>query len=401
MSGNGGVNAPVTAGGRGVGRRHVIAWSGALAAVVVAVGLVAVATSTSTSRASAAERPAGVRTPSGAGADVLVRQAVTAPPPDPHPIDPGTEVRAGVEHSDPFVMVAGGRYTLVTSGGPGTHPVNVPLVTSADFVHWSPPVDALPVLPAWAAVGYTWAPDVHQFGSRFALYFTAKVKGRTPGTECIGSAFATSPTGPYTARPAPFICQEDLGGSIDPRVFVDSDGTPWMLWKSDQNIGGASTPTTMWSQRLTPDGTRLLGRPAALLSPDEPWQGTIVEAPDMIEVDGAYWVVYSGNWFNTPAYAIGAARCAGPSGPCADTGDTPLLASDLQGLGPGEASVFSDRSGIWLLYTPSHSLTPKPDPPRPVYVTRIGFASTGPYLAAGPPPRAADLLTDSLLPPTP
>ena len=98
-----------------------------------------------------------------------------------------------------------------------------------------------------------------------------------------------------------------------------------MLWKSDQNIGGSTTPTTLWSQPLTADGLGLIGTPAALMGPDEPWQGTIVEAPDMVEVGGTYWLFYSGNWFNQDAYAIGAARCAGPAGPCADTSPLPLL----------------------------------------------------------------------------
>ena len=124
------------------------------------------------------------------------------------------------------------------------------------------------------------------------------------------------------------------------------------------------------------------------MTPDRPWQGTIVEAPDMVLVGGAYWLVYSANWYNSPDYAIGAARCAGPAGPCADTGPTPLLASNFQGLGPGEASVFHDAAGIWMLYSPRRSLAPKPDvPPRPVFITRLGFTTQGPYLAGGPLPR--------------
>jgi beta-xylosidase len=204
------------------------------------------------------------------------------------------------------------------------------------------------------------------------------------------------------ADPTPFICQLDQGGSIDPRVFVDADGTPWMVWKSDQNIGGATTPTKMWSQRLSDDGTALMGSPNFLLSPDEPWQGTIVEAPDMVEVDGAYWVFYSANWFNQPEYAVGAARCEGPAGPCRDISPGPLLASNLQGQGPGEASVFHDAAGYWMLYSPWRSRAPLPDdPPRPVYITRIGIGPAGPYLASGPPPTAADLLDQPIWSPTP
>ena len=131
-----------------------------------------------------------------------------------------------------------------------------------------------------------------------------------------------------------------------------------MLWKSDQNIGGSTTPTKLWSQRLTADGLGLTGSPADLMGPDEPWQGTIVEAPDMVEVGGTYWLFYSGNWFNQDAYAIGVARCRGPAGPCADTTPQPLLSSNVQGAGPGEESVFSDGSGVWMLYSPWHSSVP-------------------------------------------
>ena len=325
-----------------------------------------------------------------------------APPPSTTPWAPGTLVPGGAQESDPFLTTATGHYLLFTSGTTGSAAINVPVATSTDFVHWTPPVDVLPILPAWAVSDFTWAPDLHRFGTRYALYFTAIVADHTPRSECIGSAFSTSPTGPFTARPTPFICQLDQGGDIDPRVFVESDGTPWMMWKTDQNIGGANTPTKMWSQRLSPDGTTLLGSPSLLLSPDEAWQGTIVEAPDMVEVDGTYWVVYSANWYNSPNYAIGVARCAGPSGPCHDTSAAPLLGSNLQGEGPGEASVFHDDAGVWLLYSPWRSQAPHPDiPARPVFIARLGFGAAGPYLAAGPPPSPADLLAQPLWAATP
>jgi hypothetical protein len=295
---------------------------------------------------------------------------------------PGLTVNSGENESDPFLYLDSNRYYLYTSGIPSNPTVNVPVTSTTDFSAWSPVSDALPVLPAWAGAGFTWAPDIHQFGSTYVLYFTAILSGT--GEECIGDAVSSLPTGPFTPESAPFICQQNLGGSIDPRVFTATDGTNWMLWKSDQNYGGRTVPTTLWSQRLTQDGLGLVGSPADLMSPDEPWQSTIVEAPDMLEVDGTYWVFYSGSWFNRPAYAIGAARCAGPAGPCADTTGAPLLGTNVQGSGPGEASVFADSAGVWMLYTPSHAQGG--NPPRPVYITRLGFNAQGPYLAAGGPP---------------
>jgi hypothetical protein len=337
--------------------------------------------------------PADART--AASSPAAAAEAALRPPPQPVPAAPGSQVPVPLAlfESDPFLVAARGRYLLFTSGGPEPGAFHIPISTSADFVTWTPAADALPVLPQWASPGLTWAPDVHRFGSRWALYFTSAFAGITPETECVGSAFSDSPTGPYVAQPTPIVCQLDQGGTIDPRVFVDGDGTPWMLYKSEQNRGGADTPTKLWSQRLSADGMHLIGPPSLLMGPDRPWQGTIVEAPQMLRADGAYWVVYSANWFNNPTYAVGAARCLGPAGPCADVTPGPLLASNAQGEGPGEASVFADSAGIWMLYSPRRSLAPKPDwPPRPVYITRLGVGPSGPYLADGPLPQATDLL---------
>ncbi|MBF6555652.1 MAG: family 43 glycosylhydrolase [Acidimicrobiales bacterium] len=329
--------------------------------------------------------PAAVSTTLPAAGPATV--AAVSPPAAANPQSPGLLVSSGQNQSDPFLYLSGGRYFLYASGVPGTPPVNVPVASTTTFDHWSQVSDALPALPAWAVPGFTWAPDIHRFGSTFVLYFTALLQGSSPPMQCIGDAIGRAADGPFTPFRTPFICQTDQGGSIDPRVFTDGSGANWMLFKSDQNIDGATTPTKMWSQPLTADGLGLVGQPSELMAPDERWQGSIVEAPDMVEVNGTYWVVYSGNWFNQPSYGIGAARCAGPAGPCADISPRPLLGSNLQGEGPGEASVFKDSAGVWMLYSPWRSLAPKPDkPPRPVYITRLGFGSTGPYLAAGGPP---------------
>ena len=69
-----------------------------------------------------------------------------------------------------------------------------------------------------------------------------------------------------------------------------------------------------------------------------------MEAPQLVLVRGTYYLFYSGGWFNQPAYSIGAARCAGPLGPCADTAAAPLLASNVQGAGPrGGVGVLQQR----------------------------------------------------------
>ena len=256
---------------------------------------------------------------------------VVQPPPTADPSAPGQLIPSGENRSDAFLLLEKGRYYLYTSGTTVIPFLNVPVSSTTDFVHWTAPIDAMKTLPAWAAEPFTWAPDVHRFGSEYVMYFTGYL--RALNEQCIGLATATTPVGPFTAASKPFICQSGLSGSIDPRVFTDSSGTNWMLWKSDQNAHASPTPTTLWSQRLTPDGLGLTGTPADLMSPDEPWQGTVIEAPDLVEVNGVYWLAYAANWFNQPAYGIGVAWCAGPSGPCADVSNHPLLGSNAQGSG--------------------------------------------------------------------
>jgi beta-xylosidase len=309
--------------------------------------------------------------------------AVVDPPVTATPSSPAQIYDVGHDVSDPFLTVWNGRYYLIASeGGPRTI-MNVPVFSGTAVGQWGPVVDAMPSLPSWAAPGFTWAPDLHRFGSTFVLYFTALVKSTSPAMECIGVATGSSPQGPFTPTAKPYICQVSQGGSIDPRVFTDTDGTNWMVWKSDQNIGGSTSPTKIWSAPLTADGLAFTTPPTAILQPTQSWQGSIVESPNLVKVQGTYWLFYSGNWFNTSSYGIGAARCAGPSGPCAETSSAPLVGSNAQGAGPGEESVYSGPTGIWLLYTPWHSDSPNFDAtPRPVAMVRLGFGTTGPYLGS-------------------
>jgi beta-xylosidase len=302
------------------------------------------------------------------------------PPALSDPAAPGFTINSGADQPDPFMVQAGGTYYLFTSQD--KVPQNVPVRSGTVVGRWGAPTDALPDPPSWAAPGVMWAPDVAQFGTHYMLYFTSQLAGVSPPTMCIGDAVSTAIAGPYLAAPTPFVCQQSLGGSIDPRVFVDADGQPSMVWKSDQNARSDTTNTQIYSQPLSADGLHLLGQPTVIFGPDDPWQGHIVEAPQLVLVRGSYYLFYSGGWFNQPGYSIGAARCAGPRGPCADTGASPLLASNAQGEGPGEESVFSNDAGVWLLYTPFDSTLPQPGPPRPVAMAHLGFNADGPYLAA-------------------
>ena len=79
----------------------------------------------------------------------------------PHATDlaiPARSILTGPDPTDPFMLRHDGRYYLYTSEG--TSFLNVPLRTGPRPGVWSAPHDVLPTLPAWAAGGLTWAPDV-------------------------------------------------------------------------------------------------------------------------------------------------------------------------------------------------------------------------------------------------
>jgi beta-xylosidase len=244
----------------------------------------------------------------------------------------------------------------------------------------------MPVLPGWAIDGFIWAPDVLRVADgSYVMWYTAGVRNSRPAGAhpmmCIGVAVASSPSGPYSpVGDRPTICQADRWGSIDPRTFRASDGRLWLHWKSDDNADVAGDErSSIYAQELSADGLALVGEGHPILEVDQPWEGRIVEAPQMVEGNGEHWLFYSGNWFNQPSYAIGVARCDGPAGPCSKPSQAPWLASNAQGMGPGEASLFHDGLGWWIVYSPTAVLVPGGNP-RPVALARVEFGSAGPIL---------------------
>jgi hypothetical protein len=363
-----------------------------IGAVIALVALLAAAAVLSSQLAGSAAHTANAvvagdpSTPAAAQPTAPLPGAYTGPTPAPNAVAPGRTIYTGTDDAtDPFMLTIGGRYYLYASEGETLE--NAPLLIATTLGQWGAPIDVLPQLPAWAAGGLTWAPDVQKVSGGWALYFTALLHGVRPETHCIGAAFGPTPLGPFVASPSPFICQLDHRGSIDPRVVTVGNALV-MLWKSDDNAnpyvrgpdqGGY---TGIYAQDLSADGRTLLGVPVKILSPSQRWEGTIIEAPDMIEAQGVYWLFFSGNWYDTPQYGIGVAACASPLGPCADTDPAPFLGSNLQGLGPGESSLFVDGDAAYVLYNPFKANDPNPVIPRPVSMARVGFTPYGPYLVA-------------------
>jgi len=192
--------------------------------------------------------------------------------------------------------------------------------------------------PAWAT-GDFWAPEIHQVGAHWVVYFSAR---DTDGKLSIGAASAADPLGPYTALPQPLVHDANMG-LIDASEFTDTDGTPYLLWKEDGNAVGQHTP--IHAQRLAADGLSLTGTRATLITNDQTWEGAVTEGPFMIEHGGSYYLFYSGNSYANASYAVGVAKASSPTGPFTKAA-APIVTSTSTWVGPGHNSVGASRA--WL-----------------------------------------------------
>lgn len=248
---------------------------------------------------------------------------------------------------DPFVLRVGDAYYAYSTN---VRSNNVPVLKSANLAQWERVGDAMPLLPKWAAsgLGLTWAPSVIQRGDTFVLYFTAR--DLKSGRQCIGRAVSDQPAGKFTDDSSgPFVCQVDIGGSIDASPFLDDDGKLYLLWKNDGNCCGRFV--ALWVQPLSDDGLTLLGEPKEVLRYDQRWEIPLIEAPAMLKRDGAYYLFYSGNWYESDDYAVGYAVCQSVTGPCRKPLDKPIFAQAGDVAGPGGQEFFTDRDGdLWMAY---------------------------------------------------
>lgn len=245
---------------------------------------------------------------------------------------------------DPTIVRDGNIYYAfgTITGAPGIPVQKIPVLTSTDLRTWTHVGDALKNVASWSTVRDLWAPGVAKLASGWRLYYTAPHLGS--GKQCISVATAGGPTGPYQdSTSAPLVCQTELNGSIDPSPFVDADGTPWLIWKSEGDPNGEET--RIWVQRLTADGLALTGPRQQLIQRDQSWERPLVENPAMVLHQGQYLLFYSASDWDTTRYAIGYAVCQTVMGPCTKPRTKPLLASSGDAGGPGGPAPFIDVTG--------------------------------------------------------
>jgi beta-xylosidase len=244
---------------------------------------------------------------------------------------------------DPSVIRVGDDYWTTATSGEWA-PIFL-VMHSRDLVHWEAKGAVFTNRPAWAARNF-WAPELQQFGNRFYVYYTARKKD---GPLCVAVASAAQPQGPYTDHGA-LVCQEI--GSIDAVATADESGDVYLIWKEDGNSRGQPTP--IWAQKLSADGTRLVGgRKELFRNNPTTWEGGVVEGSFVVRRGGWFYMFYSGNACcgRRCDYALGVARARKLLGPWEKNPANPILAENNVWQCPGHGSIVTSKQGTdYLLY---------------------------------------------------
>jgi beta-xylosidase len=277
------------------------------------------------------------------GTTAVRAQEAQAPPPTPPPPIAWANPVVDEDFPDPSAARVDGVYwatSTSTARAPG-----FPLLRSTDLLHWTVAGTIFTRPPAWASDSL-WAPElvVDEGGAR--VYYTARRRG---GPLCIAVASAPGPAGPYTDH-GPLVCQP--AGSIDPTLVRDTAGRRYLVWKEDGNAAGR--PSRIWIRRLRSTGLGLIGPRHQLLRNESRWEGSVVEAPEIVAHDGWLYLFYSGNTYG-PApncrYAVGVARSRSVFGPWERNPANPIVRSNQTWRCPGHATAVSDSAGrLFLLY---------------------------------------------------
>ena len=258
------------------------------------------------------------------------------------------------DYPDPTVVRVGEDYwAAATTGGWAPH---FALLHSRDLVNWEHTGYVFAQKPAWAK-GDFWAPEIVSDGGRILLYYTAR-RDEGPkrvGTLCVAVATAPAPAGPYADR-GPLVCEipERAGvGSIDAFFLRDERGDPYLVWKADGNDAEPDVPTSIYAQRLSPDGTKLLGKRREILRNTSAWERHVTEGSYIMRRGGWYYHFYSGNACCGRGcdYALGVARARSLLGRWEKYSKNPIMAANQDWQCPGHGSIVTTPDGRdFLLY---------------------------------------------------
>jgi beta-xylosidase len=199
-----------------------------------------------------------------------------------------------------------------------------------------------------------WAPDCLYRNGKYYFYFPSMPDSSYGRGFAIGVAISDKPSGPFIPQAMPI---KDVHG-IDPNVFIDKDGQPYLYWAQGR-ISGAKLKDNMLE--LASD-VKVLGN-----LPDK----GLKEGPFVFERNGHYYLTYPHveNKTERLEYAMG----DNPLGPFKVTG---VIMDESPHCWTNHHSLVKFK-GQWYLFYHSNDLSPNFDKARSVRADSLFFNADG------------------------
>ena len=273
---------------------------------------------------------------------------------------------------DPAVIECDGTWYLFSTGW------GISVYTSTDRKNWSQARSVFETAPQWALEsvpgfkGHIWAPDISFYNGRYYLYYSCSSFGKNDSAIGVASSRTLDPKSPefgWTDHGCVIrsVGGRDLWNAIDPNLFIDDDGTPWLsfgsfwggikLVKMDASLTKVSDEQIWYPLCRRPEGTAEdTARTDDAVKQDKrgadfnPGNGA-VEAPFIIKRGPYYYLLVSYDLCcrgPKSTYKVMAGRSEKICGPYIDRngramlegGGTPVITGNERYPGVGHCAVF-------------------------------------------------------------
>jgi xylan 1,4-beta-xylosidase len=245
--------------------------------------------------------------------------------------------------ADPYVLRAqDGFYCYPTCDTPSWGGERFFAFHSPDLQSWSGPFEVLDLNEVEWASSLPWAPCVGFYNQRYWMYFCADQQ--------IGVASSHSPLGPFKdVLGKPLIARDEYGcQSIDPDLFLDSDGQPYLLWGQGKCFI-APLSSDMKSFRDEPVCLSDQLYQQAGRDPEKVDISFFNEGPHLQKIGQRYLLSWTNYDFRDPRYQVRYAWSDSVLGPYRAPENNVLLEPANDVWGTGHASMVC-HEGRWFLF---------------------------------------------------
>lgn len=265
-----------------------------------------------------------------------------------------------VHLGDPFILLHEGKYYAY-----GTHAANgIEVWLSDDLKEWEKPSGLLDGLAlnkkdVWADRWF-WAPEVYYVKGRFYMYYSAD--------EHICVATSDSPLGPFTQEVRKPMLEGEK--AIDNSLFIDDDDKAYLFF--DRFNDGLN----IWVAELTDDLLNI--KPETLhkcIAVSQKWEKVwprVNEGSFITKHNGTYYMTYSANSYESPAYGIGYATTRDIMGEWTKYDQNPIYQYTKGLAGIGHSAMFRDKDGQLRIVFHAHN-NKKSIHPRIMYISTVHF----------------------------